>query len=240
MGRPVQGLVVVVLLAAAFFLGRWSSGGPSPAAPTVAQVATADPAATSVVGRAAVASVGTPAATARPARPGTSAGPSPWMPSSPQALPEIPVSPQATGPQPLNAEDEEALARAQRVMAADGGTTSDLLDLAKKEQRDAQARQLEELITQSILQHGGRYVAVRLSPPRCTRSVCIVRAIALARNAQDPRADWQRPSLAVLNEPWFREAFDDVKGFVGGDGPNTVYITMYVRCVPGTCAMGRN
>jgi hypothetical protein len=123
-------------------------------------------------------------------------------------------------------------------MGAEGGTTRDLLDLARDEPQDEQGRQLEALLGQSILRNGGNYTQLRLSPPRCTRSVCIIRGIGVGQT-QNPRSAWQRLSGAVMSEPWFREAFDDMRVMVTGDGPDTVYITLYIRCAPGTSLHGR-
>jgi hypothetical protein len=153
-------------------------------------------------------------------------------------LPHVPVSARASGPQPLLPEDPPRLDKAERMMGADGGTTRDLLDLARDEPQDEQGRQLEALIAQSILRNGGNYTQLRLSPPHCTRSVCVIRGISVG-DPQDPRSDWQRLSIVVMNEPWFREAFDDMRSMVTGDGPDTVYITLYIRCAPGTCLHGR-
>lgn len=123
-------------------------------------------------------------------------------------------------------------------MGADGGTTRDLLDLAKDEEQDHLARQVEAQITQSILRNGGRYTKLRLSAPHCTRSVCILRGIGVG-STQTPSSDWQRLSSAVMNESWFRETFDDMRGMVTSEGADTIYITLYIRCAPGTCRWGQ-
>lgn len=236
MRRSMWTLWVIVLVVGAFFLGRWSrvpQQGVMAGRHDLAAVSTNADDTT----RDAFASPGAAVANLQPG----ALSPQPRAPgpaSSARELPDLPVSPKATGPRPLTPDDEKALARAERVMSADSDTTRDLLDRAQDETPDAHARQLEALIAQSILQHGGRFTQLRLSPPLCTQLVCIVRGIS-AGDGQDPRSDWQTLSGAVMNEPWFREAFDDMRGFVGGDGRNTVYITLYVRCVPGTCRFGR-
>ena len=123
-------------------------------------------------------------------------------------------------------------------MAAEGGTTADLLDLGREEQADADAARIESLIAQTIRTKGGRYDALRLDPPRCTRSVCVMRGVGEGGAGVAARSDWQRLSSVLMNEPWFREVFDDMRGTVGGEGNDTIYITLYVRCAPAQCRFG--
>jgi len=142
------------------------------------------------------------------------------------------------GPRPLLEEDLKRLDRAETMMGADGGTTSDLLDLAKNEEQDNDARRLEQLLVLALRRHGDGYTQLRLSPPHCTRSVCMLRGIGADGATLNPRSDWQRLSGAIMSEPWFREVFDDMRGFVSHDGGEAIYITLYVRCEPGTCRHG--
>lgn len=202
MRRAMQGVAVVVLMAIAFFLGRWSVGAQSDDdAGSMARVTADSPDVAADVPASATTSKSGAMTNplASEARLPPASPPSPPRAATAVAA-DIPVSAEATGPQPITQEDEAAFARAETRMRGEGGTTRDLLDLADKEKQDAQARQLEALIGESILRHGGRYTALRVSAPRCTRSVCVVRAIS-AGTTQDPRADWQRLSLAVMNEP---------------------------------------
>lgn len=142
------------------------------------------------------------------------------------------------GPRSLLEEDLPRLDKAQTIMGADGGTTSDLLDLAENEEQDDDARRLEQLLVLALRRHGDGYTQLRLSPPHCTRSVCMLRGIGAGGAARNPRSDWQRLSGAIMNEPWFREVFDDMRGFVTSDGGEAIYLTLYVRCEPGTCRHG--
>lgn len=236
MRRYLLGALVVALLVGAFFLGRWSRG-PETAAHATEPLVDGRSVVEGGSGRALPPAPSTRAPVydegARPAG-------SPAFAGARGATPprEIPVSATAAGPQPLKPGDEPRLDKAESIMGADGGTTRDLLDLAANEEQDDRGRQLEALLLQSILRHGGRYTQLRLSSPHCTRSVCIIRGIG-AGQAQDPRSDWQRLSGAIMGEPWFREAFDDMRSMVTGDGPDTVYITLYIRCTPGACRYGR-
>ncbi len=240
MPRASQIVLIVALVVGAFFLGRWSR---TPAT---------SPAEQAVSGNAAMGTSASPTGSAPSmagivsGRDGSEAAPQaasgvgmpPRGAGASQPLPDVPVSARWPGPQPLLDSDLPLLDKAERAMGADGGAARDLLDLAKDEAPDDDARRIEALIAQTIREKGGRYTALRLSPSRCTRSVCIVRGIG-AGQMQDVRSDWQRLSGTLMSQPWFREVFDDSRGVVTSDGPDTVYITLFVRCAPGTCRLGR-
>lgn len=142
------------------------------------------------------------------------------------------------GPRPLREDDLPRLRKAETMMGSDGGTTHDLLDLAAREEQDDDARRIEQMLALAIRRHGDHYTGLRLSPPHCTRSVCIVRGIG-AGNSQDPRSNWQRLSSIISNEPWFRDVFDDGRSMVTFEGGEAIYISLYVRCEPGKCRHGR-
>lgn len=144
----------------------------------------------------------------------------------------------SSGPQPLRQEDELKLAKAEAYLSSESGTWRDLLDLAANEEQDAEARRLEGMIAQSILRHGGHVTLLRLTPPHCTRSVCLIRGVAGA-STDDVRANWQDLTGKIMNEPWFGESFDDMRASVSIDGGEVVYVTLFVRCEPGTCRLGR-
>ena len=138
------------------------------------------------------------------------------------------------GPQPLRADDLPRFAEAEGFIRANGGAARDLLELSEREEQDDGAPRLEQRIAQAIRAHGNRHTALRLSQPHCTRSVCILRGIG-AGNAQDPASDWQGLSLNIVNQPWWREAFDDMHTLVSGNAGETIYLTFYVRCEPAAC-----
>ena len=238
MQRASWVVLIVALVVGAFFAGRWSNeartkhraetridGSP--------QVATPDDVASRPSAVAALGSgAGTPSA-----QPVGAAGAMALGAPLPATVAQVPVSANAPGPAPLLAEDGPRLAKVERHWADEGGTGADLLDLARNETQDADARRIEGLIAQTIRQKGGHYSELRLDPPRCTRSVCLMRGVG-AGATQNPRSDWQQLSSLVMNETWFREAFDDMRGSVGSDGADTVYLTLFVRCAPGTCRFG--
>ena len=145
--------------------------------------------------------------------------------------------PPLSGPQPLQHDDAGKLTKLESLLADGGGIWRDLLDLAASEEQDEEARRLERQSAQAIPRHGARYTLLRLAPPRCTRSVCIVRGVGGGRGI-DPRSDWQQLSRDIMNEPWFRESFDDMRSSVSLVGGETVYVTLFVRCEPGHCRLG--
>ena len=144
--------------------------------------------------------------------------------------------PPSSGPQPLQQDDAAKLTGAESRLAAEGGVWRDLLDLAAHEEQDDEARRLEQRIAQAIMRHGARYTLLRLAPPRCTRSVCIMRGVGGGRGI-DPRSDWQGLSRTIMSEPWFRESFDDMRSSMSIDGGETIYVTLFVRCEPGSCRL---
>lgn len=162
---------------------------------------------------------------------------SPHGPVAAAPVPDATSSP-ATGPQPLLQEDAPKLERVQARLASDSGAWRDLLELAAREEQDAEARRLEQRIAQTILRHGGHRTLLRLAPPHCTRSVCVMRGVGVGPS-NDPRSDWLRLSSLITNEPWFHEFFDNARSSVSIDGADTLYITLYDRCEPGTCRFGR-
>lgn len=240
MKRLFWALAFAAALVVAFVAGRVSN------TPRVDGIASA-PSATGVdtgVGVPGPAANGTPR---RPTAPATdNVRPSPDQAStatprdaaapSPASRDPRPLAP--VGPQPLVQDDLPRLEKARTRMGADGGTTGDLLDLADAEEQDDGARQLEALLAQAIRRNGGAYTELRMAPPHCTRSLCILRAIG-AGQTQNPRSDWQRLSITMMGEPWWRESFDDARSMVTSDSGDTVYITLFVRCEPGRCRLAK-
>lgn len=174
------------------------------------------------------------------------AAPTPRVPGAPVRAAPPPTLSSATtreeapptgGPLPLAQGDLQALATLDARADADGGALHDLLELSRHEPRDEDTRRLEAMLAAAIRRLGDRYTRLRLAPPHCTASVCVIRGVGVG-GTQDPRADWQRLSGALMNEPWFRDAFDDMHAMVGGEAGNTLYITVYARCAPGACRFG--
>lgn len=237
MKRTIQVLAVAAAILGAFMLGRFTAK-PSMEAGGMA-ISAADAGAEAVgvddggPAGAVAQQTGEDASSRQSAR-----GTPPGDAAAPASAPMEMAGAEAGGPQPLRQEDMPQLAKAEARLAAEGGTWRDLLDLAANEERDADARRLEQLIAQSILRLGGRYTLLRLAPPHCTRTVCLLRGVGGGRG-DDPRSDWQGLSRAIMNEAWFREHFDDMRTSVGSEGGNTVYVTLFVRCEPGACRFGR-
>ena len=145
--------------------------------------------------------------------------------------------PPAGGPRSLLPDDGEALATLESQAASDGGAMQDLLELSRREPRDDDARRVEALLAASIRRLGDRYTRLRLAPPQCTTSVCVIRGAGTG-STQDPYADWQRLSVTLTGEPWFNDTFDDMRTMVGYDAGRAVYLTLFTRCAPGTCRFG--
>jgi hypothetical protein len=142
-------------------------------------------------------------------------------------------APVPTGPQPLVQEDLPKFARSIEGLKGEGGAWRDLLDLAEAEDQDAEARRLERQIEQSILRHGGGYTELRLASPHCTRSVCLMRAVGAG--GMRAQSDWQQLVSTMINAPWYRQSFDDMRTSVSSSGGDVVYLTLFVRCQPGAC-----
>ncbi|MDH5829075.1 hypothetical protein QFW80_00860 [Luteimonas sp. M1R5S18] len=145
--------------------------------------------------------------------------------------------PPAGGPRPLLPDDGDALAALESQAASDGGAMQDLLELSRREPRDDDARRVEALLAASIRRLGDRYTRLRLSPPQCTASVCVIRGVGTSIT-EDPRADWQRLAGALTDEPWFHETFDETRTMVGAAAGRAVYLTVFTRCAPGACRFG--
>lgn len=142
--------------------------------------------------------------------------------------PSVPVSATARGPQPLTREDAAELAKAEKAWTADGGVSADSLALANGEPQDDGARRLEGLIAMAIQQLGGAYTTLRIAPPHCTQSVCIVRAAGPDATSQGS-SNWQKLAYQIMSQPWARESFSDIRTIVTGDKGQTAYITLYIR-----------
>lgn len=142
-----------------------------------------------------------------------------------------------SGPRPLSAESEQRLRTIAERMVRLDERAGELYELAQNEPVGPDSAYLEDLIATAIRRHGGGYTGLEVSRPRCTQSVCMLMATG-ASNSQDPRSDWQRLSLIVMNQPWFRQYFDDMTGAVTGDAKGALYLTYYIRCARGTCLYG--
>lgn len=231
--RIVQVVAVVAAIVGAFLLGRFTARGPQQVRPaTVAMTDSADASGPAAVDREDVADAAR--ASARRTSPAASVAA-----TAGSAAGSVGAGLQASGgPRPLLETDLPRFTETEDRIRADRGAWADLLELSEKEERDDDAQRLEQMLALSIRRHGDHMTALRLSSPRCTHSVCILRGVGLG-DSQDPRSDWQRLLGKLMSEPWFRNAFDDMRGSVGGDSGETLYHTILVRCEPGTCRWAR-
>ena len=240
MRRLIGVLSLVMALAGAFLLGRCTAPTTVDAERAAASESMAADAGPEETGTAVHVAPGNDRLATD--RAGTSAVPASSVTVRPLDTPATsgvpePAIPPSSGPQPLQQDDAAKLAKAESHLAAEGGVWRDLLELAAQEEQDDAARRLEQRIAQAILRHGARYTLLRLAPPRCTHSACIVRSVGIGRG-NHPRSDWQSLSRAIMNEPWFRESFDDMRSSMSVDGGEIVYVTIFVRCDPGECRLG--
>ncbi len=144
-----------------------------------------------------------------------------------------------TGPILLSQDDEQQLRTLLERRMSPGDYAGELYELARNEAPDRDSERLEELIVATIRRHGGARTGLQLSRPHCTRSVCMLMARG-STTTSDPRADWQRLSASIMNQPWFRENFDDTSTMVVPDAQGIAYLTFYVRCTPDVCRSGTN
>lgn len=156
----------------------------------------------------------------------------------PATAPIAGTAPAAGGPRPLLPDDMARFEGTENRIRSDRGVWADMLELSESEEQDDGAWRLEQQLALAIRRHGDSYSELRLSPPRCTRSVCVLRGIG-SGDTQNPRSNWQRLNSAIISEPWFRQSFDDMSGMVSMDGGDTVYLAMFLRCAPGTCRFGQ-
>ncbi|TDK23754.1 hypothetical protein E2F46_09475 [Luteimonas aestuarii] len=241
MQRMIWGLAGMAALAAAFLLGRYTApmqadGGIAASAVDSAEAAsqarTGPAAALAPADGRAIPTQDADAAAARSMPSSSMNAGGTTRPATTDADRRNPVS---MGPQPLAQEDLPKLAQAIDRLRGEGGAWQDLLDLSEAEEPDAEARRLERQIEQSILRHGGLYTKLRLAPPYCTRSVCLLRAVGAG--GMRAQSDWQQLVLTMLNEPWFRQSFDDMRTSVSSSGDDVLYVTLFVRCAPGACRL---
>lgn len=157
------------------------------------------------------------------------------------AAPMRPAKRTTGGPQPLLPGDMALFEATEKRTRTTGGSSADLLELFDSEDADDGSRLLEQLIADAIRRHGDGLTDLRMSQPRCTRSVCGFRAVG---PAPIPSVDPNNPSgfmkltLGIGNEPWFRQHFDDMHSSTSLQGDSVVYLAMFLRCEPGSCRFG--
>ncbi|WAC64148.1 hypothetical protein OVA13_05060 [Pseudoxanthomonas sp. SL93] len=89
---------------------------------------------------------------------------------------------------------------------------------------------LEALIQQTIERHAHEFGHLEISRPRCSKSLCMLTAVATTRNPQQrAQADFQRLVSHLMQEPWFRASFFDASTTMAGDATGDVYVSYFIR-----------
>lgn len=136
------------------------------------------------------------------------------------------------GARPLSAEGERRL---DKFLAGLRNTSSDVGDfelLGRSEPADPDwSPRLEALIQQVIDRRGHEFGQLEIGRPRCSKSLCMLTAVATTRSPQQPaQADFQRLVYTyMVAEPWFRESFFDASTTVAADATGNVFVTYFIR-----------
>ena len=152
------------------------------------------------------------------------------QPPPPAGLP-APVIGTRAGARPLSAEGERRL---EKFLAGLRNASTDAKDyetLRRSEPADPDwSPRLEALIQRTIDRHAGEFGQLEIGRPRCSRSLCMLTAVAIARNPQSPGpGDYQRLVGYMMQEPWFRESFFDASTTVATDATGNVFVSYFIR-----------
>jgi hypothetical protein len=135
-----------------------------------------------------------------------------------------------TGPRPMSADGQARIDAALPRLDRLDNDGQDYASLARAEAPDPDwSPRLEQLLQQAIEQYGRGYTGLEVSRPRCTRTVCMLTAVAQVQETQHPNADWQRLTFRIAKEPWFKETFFDTRTTVTSDQQGALYVTYFVR-----------
>lgn len=137
----------------------------------------------------------------------------------------------SAGVRPLSVEGER---RVSKFLAGLRTTSTDAKDyetLGRSEPADPDwSPRLEALIQQVIERHAREFSRLEISRPRCSKSLCMLTAVATTRNPQQlAQTDFQRLVGHMMQETWFRESFFDASTTVAGDASGDVYVSYFIR-----------
>lgn len=135
------------------------------------------------------------------------------------------------GVRPLSSEGERRL---ETFLAGLRNASTDAKDyetLGRSEPADPDwSPRLESLIQRTIDRHAGEFGQLEIGRPRCSRSLCMLTAVAIARDPQQPGpSDYQRLVSYMMQEPWFRESFFDASTTVATDATGNVFVSYFIR-----------
>ncbi len=133
--------------------------------------------------------------------------------------------------QPLSAEGERRLDKFLAGLRATSTDAQDYETLGRSEPADPDwSPRLEALIQQAIDRHAHEFGRLEIGRPRCSKSLCMLTAVATTRNPQQlAQADYQRLVGHMMQEPWFRESFFDASTTMASDATGLVYVSYFIR-----------
>jgi len=135
------------------------------------------------------------------------------------------------GAQPLSAEGERWLDTFLTGLRAASADARDYETLGRSEPADPEwSPRLEALIQQAIDRQAHEFGRLEIGRPRCSRSLCMLTAVATTRNPQQlAQADYQRLVGYMMQEPWFRASFFDARTTVAADATGGVFVSYFIR-----------
>lgn len=136
------------------------------------------------------------------------------------------------GARPLSAEGERRLDKFLAGLRNTSSNAGEFELLGRSEPADPDwSPRLEMLIQQTIDRHAHEFGRLEIGRPRCSKSLCMLTAVATTRNPQQlAQADFQRLIYAyMMPEPWFRESFFDANTTVAGDETGDIYVSYFIR-----------
>lgn len=136
------------------------------------------------------------------------------------------------GARPLSAEGKRRLDKFLAGLRNTSSNAGEFELLGRSEPADPDwSPRLEMLIQQTIDRHAHEFGRLEIGRPRCSKSLCMLTAVATTRNPQQlAQADFQRLIYTyMMPEPWFRESFFDANTTVAGDETGDVYVSYFIR-----------
>jgi hypothetical protein len=137
----------------------------------------------------------------------------------------------STGVRPLSAEGERRVDKFLAGLRTSSTDAKDYETLGRSEPADPDwSPRLEALIQQVIERHAREFSRLEISRPRCSKSLCMLTAVATTRNPQQlAQADFQRLVSYMMQETWFRESFFDASTTISTDAAGNVYVSYFIR-----------
>jgi len=145
-----------------------------------------------------------------------------------------PTAAPAGGPRPMSADNERRVAEAIPDMRLRDDHMDDLYTLLEGEGREpAWSDAAEERLAEFLRTHGAGYVALEVSPPRCSATVCEMTAVARPGSGTDvPNANWQRLLGEMYGQDWFQRDFVDQRMTMTIVDGSALYVTTFMRAEP--------